>query len=97
MQNAAAAKDARIQEVKARLEAGEVARKLAVTEALQAVEKERDALANELEKTKHDGQTASRLAEARLLRELQTVAATKDAEIRGLKARLESVEVPQSW
>jgi hypothetical protein len=56
MQKAAAAKDAEIQELKARLDAGEVARKLAVTEALSAVEKERDALANELEQAKHDKQ-----------------------------------------
>ncbi|MFT0175035.1 DUF2130 domain-containing protein, partial [Paraburkholderia mimosarum] len=34
LQSAAAAKDAEIQELKARLDAGEVARKLAVTEAL---------------------------------------------------------------
>ena len=47
-QMVAAAKDAEIQELKARLDAGEVARKLAVIEALSAVEKERDALANEL-------------------------------------------------
>ena len=47
LQKAAAAKDAEIQELKAKLDAGEVARKLAVTEALSAVEKERDALANE--------------------------------------------------
>jgi hypothetical protein len=53
LQRAAAAKDAEIQELKARLDAGEVARKLAVTEALSVVEKERDALANELEQAKH--------------------------------------------
>jgi hypothetical protein len=40
MQKAAAAKDAEIQELKAQLDAGEVARKLAVTEALSAEEKE---------------------------------------------------------
>lgn len=94
-QKSAAAKDAEIQELKARLEAGEVARKLAVTEALGAVEKERDALANELEKVKHEKQAATELAEARLLSELQMAAATKDAEIQGLKATLESIEVAQ--
>lgn len=94
-QKAASAKDAEIQELKAKLEAGEVARKLAVTEALKAVEKERDALANELEKTKHEKQSASELAEAKLLSELQMAAATKDAEIQGLKSTLESIEVAQ--
>jgi len=66
MQKAAAAKDAEIQELKAKLNAGEVTRKLAVTEALNAVEKERDALANELEQAKQDNQAASKLAEAKL-------------------------------
>lgn len=59
LQKAAAAKDAEIQELKARLDAGEVERKLAVTEALRVVEKERDALASELQQAKHDKQTTS--------------------------------------
>ena len=45
LQKAVAAKDTEIQDLKAKLDAGEVGRKLAVTEALIAVEKERDALA----------------------------------------------------
>jgi len=60
------AKDAEIQELKAKLDAGEVTRKLAVTEALSVVEKERDTLANELVQTKQDNQAASKLAEAKL-------------------------------
>ncbi|GAB3626915.1 hypothetical protein PTE30175_03514 [Pandoraea terrae] len=95
LQKTAAAKDAEIQELKSRLEAGEVARKLAVTEALSAVEKERDALANELERAKHDKQSASELSEARLVNELQGATATKDAEIQGLKAKLDAIEVAQ--
>ncbi|MCA8290787.1 DUF2130 domain-containing protein [Burkholderia vietnamiensis] len=95
LQKAAAAKDAEIQELKARLDAGEVARKLAVTEALSAVEKERDALANELEQAKQDKQAASDLAEVKFVNELQRAAATKDAEIQGLKAKLDALEVAQ--
>jgi hypothetical protein len=95
LQKAAAAKDAEIQELKSRLDAGEVARKLAVTEALSAVEKERDALANELEQAKHDKQAASALAEVRLVNELQSAAAKKDAEIQGLLAKLGAIEVAQ--
>ena len=45
MQKATAAKDTEIQKLKAQLDAGEVAQKLAVTEALSTVEKERDELA----------------------------------------------------
>lgn len=95
LQKTAAAKDAEIQELKARLDAGEVERKLAVSEALSAVEKERDAIANELAQAKHDKQAASKLAEAKLLNELQKTAATKDAEIQRLNAQLDSIEVAQ--
>lgn len=95
MQKAATDKDSEIQELKAKLDAGEVARKLAVTEALSAVQKERDALANELEQAKRDRQAASELAEAKLVNGLQQAAATKDAEIQGLKAKLESTAVIQ--
>jgi hypothetical protein len=65
-QKTAAAKDAAIQELKAKLDAGEVTQKLAVTEALSAVEKERDALANELEQTKQEKQSSVELADAKL-------------------------------
>ncbi|ARK94265.1 DUF2130 domain-containing protein [Burkholderia pseudomallei] len=93
LQKVAVAKDSEIQELKAKLDAGEVARKLAVTEALSTVEKERDVLANELEQAKRDKHAVSELAEARLVSELQRTAATKDAEIQDLKAKLDAVEV----
>lgn len=93
LQKAAAAKDAEIQGLKARLDAGEVERKLAVNEALSIVEKERDALANELQQSKQDRRAASELAEARLVNELQKASAQKDAEILGLNAKLDTVEV----
>jgi hypothetical protein len=83
MQKAVVTKDSEIQELKAKLDAGEVARKLAVTEALSIVEKERDTLANELAQAKHDKQAATELAEAKRVNELQNTAATKDAEILG--------------
>jgi SMC interacting uncharacterized protein involved in chromosome segregation len=54
MQKTAVAKNSEIQALKAKLDAGEVARKLAVTEALSAVQKERDALANELDQAKRE-------------------------------------------
>jgi hypothetical protein len=95
MQKTAIAKDSEIQALKAKLDAGEVARKLAVTEALSAVQKERDALANELAQAKRDKQAASELAEAKLMSGLQNAAATKDAEIQGLKAKLDASGVVQ--
>jgi len=94
-QRAAAAKDAEIQELKGKLDAGEITRKLAVTEALSAVEKERDALANKLQQAVHDKVNESQLAEARLLNELQKAATTKDSVIQDLKAKLDAIAVAQ--
>jgi hypothetical protein len=95
LQKTATAKDAEIQELKAKLDAGEVIQKLAVTEALSAMERERDNLANDLEQMKHDKQAASKLAAAQLENELQKAAAAKDAEIQNLKAKLEAIAIAQ--
>jgi len=95
MQKVAAAKDSEIQDLKAKLDAGEVTRKLAVTEALSAVEKERDTLTNELKQAKQDNQTALKLAEAKLSKELQETVSTKDSEIQDLKAKLGTNDVEQ--
>ena len=93
LQQSAAAKDAEIQGLKAKLDAGEVATQLAVAHALATVEKERDSLVNKLQQAELEKQTESQLAEAKRLSELQKTAAEKDAEIQGLKARLEAIEV----
>lgn len=95
LQKAVAAKDGEIQELKAKLDAVEVAQKLAVTEARSALEKERDALANDLEQTKLEKESASKLAEARFMQELQKTASAKDAEIQNLKAKLDAIEIAQ--
>ena len=95
MQKEAATRDAEIQQLKAKLEAGEAAQKLAVTQALSAVEKERDEFANELKQAKQDIETASKLAEAKLSKTLQETAAKKDAEIQDLKAKLDANDVTQ--
>lgn len=90
LQKTAATKDAEIQALRAKLDSEEVARKLAVAEALGTVERQRDALANELAQAKQDRQAAANLAEARLANELQRTATAKDAEIQSLKARLDA-------
>ncbi len=95
MQKAAAAKDAEIQSLKAKLDAGEVTKKLAVTEALNEVKQKRDALASELEQMKRDKQAASELADARFAKELQESAAIKDKEIQNLKAKLDTTLIEQ--
>lgn len=95
LQKQGAERDAEIQKLKAQLEAGEVARQLAVAQALSDVEKQRDALASELEKSRQETQTVRQLAEAQRMAELQKAAASKDSEIQGLKARLAEVELSQ--
>jgi hypothetical protein len=91
-QKGAAAKDAEIQELKAKLDAEEVARKLAVTQALSAVEKERDTLANELELARQDKRNAVELAQTKAASETQKDVAAKDAQIQELKAKLDAGE-----
>lgn len=89
------AKDAEIQEMKSRLDASDIARKLAVAEALSAVEKERDSLSSALEQSQQEKKASDQLAEAKLVNELQKAAAAKEAETQGLKAKLEALEVAQ--
>ena len=95
LQQTAAAKDSEIQELKAKLEANAIEKTLAVTQALSTVEKERDHLANELEQVRLEKQAASQLADAKLVNELQTATASRDAEILNLKAQLETSAVNQ--
>nr|HCI7892990.1 DUF2130 domain-containing protein [Klebsiella pneumoniae] len=95
LQKEASAKDAEIQELKAKLDAGDIARKLAVSEALSTVEKDRDALAASLEKIQQEKETEAQLAEAKLLNELQKTAAAKDYEIQNLQSKLDSIQVSQ--
>jgi hypothetical protein len=96
MQKAAAAKDTEIQALNAKLDTGEVSRKLAVAEALGTVEKERDALAIQLEQAKRDNQAASELASATLSRQLQDTAAAKDKEIQHLKTEIDTNQLKQT-
>lgn len=95
LQKEASSKDVEIQELKAKLEASDVAQKLAVSEALSLVEKDRDALAVALEKIKQEKKTEAQLAEAKLVNELQKAQAAKDSEIQNLQSKLDSIEVSQ--
>ncbi|MEY8204162.1 MAG: DUF2130 domain-containing protein [Bermanella sp.] len=95
MQKNAAAKDTEIQGLKAKLDAGDVMQQLAVSEALAAVEKERDALVSDLAQTKRDKQAAGELADARFATDLQAAAASKDQEIQALKSSIEAIKLKQ--
>ncbi|MBP7567807.1 MAG: DUF2130 domain-containing protein, partial [Burkholderiaceae bacterium] len=95
MQAATSAREAEIQDLKARLQAGEVAHRLAVAEALGPVEKARAALENELAQARLDRQAEARLAQAALAHAVQQASAAREAEIHALKAQLESSGITQ--
>lgn len=95
MQKAGAAKDAQIQQLQAKLDAVEVEQKLAVSEALKAIEKERDQLATALKQAQQENEAAANLARANYANQLQETAAQKDREIQELKAMLEARELAQ--
>lgn len=95
MEKSVSAKDVEILELKSRLEAGELAKQLAVTEALKALEKERDALVNQLNQAMLERHTDSQIAEARLVNELQKTSAAKDEEIQSLKSKLDAREIAE--
>jgi len=95
LQKAVSSKEAEVQALNASLAASDAARKLAVTEAVAGLEKERDLLANQLEQTKQEKRAASELAEAKLASELQKSVSTKDAEIQVLKSELAAKEVAE--
>lgn len=89
------AKDVEIQGLKAKLDAFEVEKKLAITEAVNAVEKERDELKSGLERTELEKQ----LAEKALKDNYETRIKDRDDEIarlRDLKARLSTKMVGET-
>jgi hypothetical protein len=92
LQKAAAAKDAEIQVLKSQLDAGEAANKLAVAEALSALETEKATLASELEQARSEKQAAVELAETKLAAKLETQLAAKAGEIELLKASIQSTQ-----
>ena len=95
LQKEAAAKDAEIQKLQAKLDAGEVARKLAITEAVGEVEKERDQLKSGLERAELEKQ----LAEKALKDKYETQIKDRDDTIerlREMKARLSTKMVGET-
>lgn len=94
-QMAAATKDAEIQALKAKLGGTEIAQKLAITEAVSAVEKERNDLKSGLERAKLEKQ----LAEKSLKDKYETQIKDRDETIerlRDLKARLSTKMVGET-
>lgn len=95
MQKVSAAKDAEIQKLQASLDAGKIAQKLAITEAVSAVEKERDELKHGLDQAHLEKQ----LAEKSLKEKYQTQIKDRDDAIerlRDMKARLSTKMVGET-
>ncbi len=87
LQETAASKEAEIQELQAKLDANEVAQQLAITNAINEVEKERDELKNNLKQAEIEKQ----LAEKSLKEKYETQIKDRDDAIerlRDMKARL---------
>lgn len=95
LQKAAAAKDAEIQALQAKVASASQAQQLAVTQALSNIEKERDALANQLAQAKREQEAAAALAQAQRKAELQQAVAASAAEIQGLRAQLDAATKDQ--
>ena len=95
MQKAATAKDAEIQDLKAKLDANDVTQKLAITEAVSVVEKERDELKNGLKQAELEKQ----LAEKSLKDKYETQIKDRDDAIerlRDMKVRLSTKMVGET-
>lgn len=95
LQEAAARKDAEIQELKAKLGSVETEQKLALKEALEGVEKQRDALANDLKQAELQKQ----LAEQSLKDKYETQLKDRDDAIerlKDMKARLSTKMVGET-
>ena len=95
MQKASSVKDAEIQELKARLDATDVTQKLAVTEAVNAIVKERDELRNGLK----EAELKKELAEKSLKDKYETQIKDRDDAIerlKDMKARLSTKMVGET-
>nr|MBP6242292.1 DUF2130 domain-containing protein [Hydromonas sp.] len=85
-QKLTAEKDLEIQTLKTQLLSTETERQLAVSQALGAVEKERDALLAQLQHIQNEQKNASTLAQAAHNLELQKITNDKDQQIQTLQA-----------
>jgi hypothetical protein len=94
-EKASAAKSAEILELKAKIDAGELDKKLAASEAIAEIKIERDKLASRLELANQDKEIAAQLAEANLAKDLQAIILQKTEEAQELKLKLVNIEVSQ--
>jgi hypothetical protein len=95
MQKISAEKDQEIHSLQGLIESGEVAKQNAIKDALLHVEKDRDNLAFELQKSKLELDSATALSASKLSNEIQTITALKDKEIQLLQSQATNFETQQ--
>ena len=89
LQKAAAEKDSEIQALQSQLKSGDDSKALAVSQAVSKLERERDALANQLAQAKREMQAASELSAAEQRLALNEAISKVENERDGLKSGLE--------
>jgi len=92
LQQANMEKDAQLKDLQAQLAAFEDRQKLAVSEAVGDVEKERDELRHEVERLKADAESARELAKSNLEAEKAKATAEKDVRIQQLQSRFDNAQ-----
>jgi hypothetical protein len=95
LQRETSAKEAEIERLRAALDAAEVAKDLALTQSVGAIERERDALKQELASKDADKASALKLLEAKMLQTSQGAIAAREAELQELKTKLETKGLEQ--
>lgn len=95
LQRATAMKDSEIQRLESLVSAGESAQKIAIADALAAVEKERDRMASELAEVRAAQVAQAELVEARFAVQLQQAETTLNSQIAELKSRVSAAETEQ--
>ena len=89
LQKAAAEKDSEIQALQSQLKSGDDSKALAVSQAVSKLERERDALANQLAQAKREMQAASELSAAEQRLALNEAISKVEKERDGLKSGLD--------
>ncbi len=95
LQRSAAEKDAQIQDLKAKLDAVEVAKKLAITEAVGKVEKERDELKNGLKQAALEKELAEKSLKDKFLTQIKDRDDTIE-RLKDMKAKLSTKMVGET-
>ena len=87
---AVAKKDREMQTLEAQLKQSAIHQELAIKDAVNKAEKQRDRIAAELQQIREQQATELRLAETKFAKEMQAMTLQKDSEVRDLQAKLQA-------